>query len=155
MILTLRLTVGDLVISRTGESGWTDPEYDKALERAEATGKQPNRQDPGGVKGAASNALKRAAAAFGVGEYLYEIDPRICWIDLDDRGYPPRDAGDRIYSQLPPQFKAGGAARQRQREHRRDQAATGARSLDGEPSESSVLHGRERCPDHTYHRGGP
>lgn len=41
------------------------------------------------VKGGASDAFKRAAVKFGVGRYLYDLGSP--WVNLDGRGFLPRD----------------------------------------------------------------
>lgn len=41
------------------------------------------------VKGGASDAFKRAAVKFGVGRYLYDLGSP--WVDLDARGYLPKN----------------------------------------------------------------
>ena len=79
LILTLSIDLGhEQQVSRTGESGWT----------------KEHPGDPGGVKGAASNALKRAAAQFGIGEYLYNIAG--LWIALEN-GRMPRDSAHFVH----------------------------------------------------------
>ena len=68
LIRSLTIHVGDRTVTRTDAAGWT----------TDSDG------DPGGMKGAASDSLKRAAALFGVGRYLYDL-PRI-WVAIEQKG---------------------------------------------------------------------
>ena len=56
--------------------------YDEWVWKADVGGT--TGEDGDGFKGAASDALKRAAASWGIGEHLYSVRP--VWVGLDDRG---------------------------------------------------------------------
>ena len=67
--LGLTCHIGDRSITRWGEAGYTTGGGDA---------------DPGGVKGAASNALKRAGSKFEIGEYLYHLP--VLWVPIEKIG---------------------------------------------------------------------
>lgn len=64
------------------------------------------------VKGGLSGAMKRAAVQWGIGRYLYSLEPQ--WVRLDERGRfaePPRlPAVDRPRAAAPPPPRTGRSA---------------------------------------------
>lgn len=67
VVCTLKVRIGDTVVSKT-DAGSSPPDMEDAGDA---------------IKGAFSDALKRAAARFGIGRYLYHVEG--VWTDYDER----------------------------------------------------------------------